>query len=182
MAKVKGPLFSMEASGAYGGALVFGQRKGSAVVRKLVTPSNPQTQDQEDARNAVRIGGVLQTWVNNTALKQSGETKTDKELLTAAAPSHSTWNAHLVKAITGKGALTLGAAKTAYAALTAPQKSAWVSAAAALTPAISAASQTEEGGVQITPMTAGEVFFVYQYGLASIGLAPTPTGTPPAYA
>ena len=50
MAKVKGPLMSMEASGKFGGALVFGTWKGRPTVRQLVTPTNPQTQGQEDAR------------------------------------------------------------------------------------------------------------------------------------
>lgn len=61
MAKVKGPLMSMEASGAYGGTLVFGQRKGSSVVRQLVTPANPERGSRPPVTPS--IGGTLQKWV-----------------------------------------------------------------------------------------------------------------------
>lgn len=182
MAKVNGPLMSMEASGTYGGTLTFGRRKGVNVVRQRVTPADPKTAGQEAARNRLRTGGVLQVWANATTLELSGYTGTDAERLAAAAPSNSTWNAYLVQIITGRGGLTYTAARSAYAALTAQQKTAWTDAAGALTPALGGAAQTEAGGGQITPLTAGEVFFIYQYGLASVGLAASPTGTPPTYA
>jgi hypothetical protein len=182
MAKVSGPLMSMEASGAYGSTLVFGKRKGSNVVRQLVTPSNPQSQGQEDARNIVRVGGTLQKFVSATTLKRSGETDTDKLRLAAKAPSNQTWNSYLVQLVSGKGGLTFSAARTAYAALTAPQKTAWETAAAALTPVIGSSYQTTAGGGASTPLTGGEAWFVYNYGLATVGLASQPTGTPPTYA
>ena len=87
MAKVKGPLMSMEASGSYGSTLVFGRRLGSNVVRQLVKPSNPQTQGQMDARNRVRVFGALQKFVSGTSLKLSGKTSTDKELIAALTPA-----------------------------------------------------------------------------------------------
>lgn len=182
MAKVDGPLMSMTATGTYGKTLTFSRRKGTNVVRQRVTPANPQTAGQMVARNRLSTGGVLQRWVNSTDLAQPGEAMTDKELLAAAAPSNSTWNAFLVQAITGPGGTTYSAAQVAWAALTAPQKSAWNVAAGALTPAMNAAAQRAEGGVSATELDAGNVFFLYQYGLASVGLAPTPTGTPPTYA
>lgn len=182
MARVKGPLMSMEARGAYGGTLVFAQRKGQAVVRQLVTPANPMSADQEVAKNRVRVGGVLQKWANATAMVMSGKTGTDSVRLAAAAPSNQTWNSYLVQLITGAGGLTYTAAQAAYAALTAPQKTAWVDAAAALSPALVDVYQTGAGGVAATALSKGEAFFIYVYGLSQIGLATTPGAVPPTYA
>lgn len=181
MAKVSGPLFSMEASGAYGNALVFGRRKGANVVRQLVTPANPQTADQESAKNRIRVGGMLQTWARVTTLTGPTRTDTDKDLLAAAAPSNQTWNSYLVQAITGPGATRYIAAEAAYDALAAGEKTAWDTAALALTPPMAAVYQTAAGGVAGTNKTAGEAFFIHCYGLAAIGIGSTPGATPPTY-
>ena len=69
MAKVTGPLMSMDAAGAFGGTLVFGKWKGRNTVRQLVTPSNPQTAGQTTARNRTRVTGAMQNWVNTTTMK-----------------------------------------------------------------------------------------------------------------
>ncbi|MDS4026119.1 MAG: hypothetical protein RKO25_03875 [Candidatus Contendobacter sp.] len=182
MAKVSGPLFSMEASGSYGGALVFAKWKGRQYVRELVTPANPHSANQEEVRNQLRVSGAIQKWVNTTTLMESGQTKTDKERLIAATPGGFAWNGWLIENCIGKGGMTYSAALAAYAALTAPQKSAWDAAALALSPAIAAVYQTQAGGTAGTPLTGGEVFFIYRYGLNQAGLAATPTGTPPTYA
>lgn len=182
MAKVSGPLFSMEASGSYGGAIVFAKWKGRQYSRQLVIPANPNSADQETVRNRLRVTGAVQRWVNTTALIESGQTVTDKQRLTAATPGGYAWNGFLVDSIIGKGGLDYQAAETAYAALAAGEKTAWNTAAIALSPAMSAVYQTMAGGTAGTPKTAGEVFFIYRYGLSKIGLASTPGATPPTYA
>lgn len=50
MAKLKGPLFSLGASGKIGDALVFFGWKGLNVVREYVVPSNPRTSAQTTQR------------------------------------------------------------------------------------------------------------------------------------
>jgi len=50
MAQVTGPLLSLDATGQIGGAIVFSHWKGRNTVRKLVTPSNPQTGAQTGQR------------------------------------------------------------------------------------------------------------------------------------
>jgi hypothetical protein len=182
MAKVSGPLFSMEASGAYAGSMVFGKWKGRQYVRQLVIPANPNSADQETARNRLRVTGAIQKWVNATLLKASGETLTDKARITAATPGGYAWNGYLVDNIIGTGGLTYNAAVVAYAALTAAEKTAWDTAAVALSPALAQVFQTVAGGAAGTPMAAGEVFFIYRYALNLLGLAAAPTGTPPTYA
>jgi len=56
MAKVSGPLFSVEASGKFGSALVFFPWKGINVVRQLIKPANPKTGSQGDQR--LILGGT----------------------------------------------------------------------------------------------------------------------------
>jgi hypothetical protein len=173
---------SMDARGAFGGTIVFSGWKGRQTVRKLVTPSNPKSAGQETARNAVKVLGAGQHWANTPALKASGETLTDKELLIAAAPSGQAWNGFLVKSGIGAGQIQYDAATSAYSALAAGEKTAWEDAAAALTPAIPAVAQTDAGGAAGTPLTDGEVFFHYAYGLYVAGIATVPGAVPPVYA
>jgi len=56
MAKVTGPLMSMTASGKIADSIVFGMRKGQAVVRQFVIPANPQSSGQGDQR--IVVGGT----------------------------------------------------------------------------------------------------------------------------
>jgi hypothetical protein len=182
MAKVSGALFSMEASGAYGGSLVFAKWKGRQYCRQLVIPANPHAADQETARNRLRVTGAIQKWVNTTTMKENGQTDTDKTRIIAKTPGGYAWNGFLVDTIIGKGGLTYDAAQTAYAALQAGEKTAWDTAAAGLDPAISAVYQTTTGGGSTTALSAGETFFIYRYGLSQMGLATTPGAVPPTYA
>lgn len=179
MAKVIGPLFSMDASGAFGGALVFGKWKGRNVIRQLVTPANPNSADQETSRNAMRVLGACQRFANLTALKGAGRTLTDKEELIALAPAGQAWNGYLIKSAIGAGAVNYTAAAAAYAALTAPQKQAWVDAAAALVPAIPDVAQTAAGGVPAAALSKGQVFFTHCYGLYVAGVTNTAPGAVP---
>lgn len=56
MAKVSGPLFSLDARGKLGKALVFIGWKGVKDVRQWLTPSNPQSSKQGDIRQI--LGGI----------------------------------------------------------------------------------------------------------------------------
>jgi hypothetical protein len=174
---------SMDASGKFGGTLVFGKWKGRATVRQLVRPANPKSANQETARNAIRVLGAGQHFASMTALIVAAVGMTDVEALTALAPAGQAWNGFLVKSAIGTGSLHYTAAAAAYAALTAPQKTAWNDAAIALVPAIPAVAQFDALGVAIAPMSAGEVFFHYSYGLYIAGVTDVPPGAvPPVYA
>lgn len=183
MAKVSGPLMSMDASGAFGGALVFGKWKGRPTVRQLVTPSNPQSANQTISRNRVRATGAAQHQVRLSTQLKSGQTLAEKALLMSAAPSGYAWNGHLTDSMIGSGGLTYTAAATAWAALTAPQKTAWDTAAGARVPAFGAVNQATAGGGTGTPMTAGQVYFHQQYGMFAAGVyTAAPTAVPPTFA
>jgi hypothetical protein len=183
MAKVTGPLMSMDASGKFGGALVFGKWKGRPTVRQLVTPANPQSANQVEARNRVRATGVMQRQLMTSLEVKSGETLTDKALLAAAAPAGYAWNGHLTDMAIGGGGVTYDAASSAWTALTAGEKTAWDNAAAARAPAFQGASQQIAGGGAGTPLTPGQVYFTQQYAMFAAGIFPSaPTATPPTYA
>jgi hypothetical protein len=59
MALVNGPLFSLEASGQLGKAIVYSKWKGRAYVREYVVPTNPRTLDQVIQRGNL---GALSKW------------------------------------------------------------------------------------------------------------------------
>lgn len=183
MAKVTGPLMSLDASGGFAGTLVFGKWKGRNTVRQLVIPANPQSEDQEIARNRVRVVGVAQHWANISMDVGPGRTVTDKQALIAIAPAGQAWNGYLSKSMIGAGGLAYTNAEAAWTALTAPEKTAWDDAADALTPAMPDVYQTDEFGVAGTPLSSGNAFFLYQYGLYVAGVATVaPGAVPPVYA
>lgn len=182
MAKVTGGLFSMEASGKFGGALVFGKWKGQQTVRQLVTPSNPKTAAQASNRNAVRVFGKIQKFIRTNTKIRTGQTKTDLALIKARAPSEQAWNGYLVASGIGPTGANYAATNTTYAALPAAQKTAWDTAAAALTPAITAVVQKGAGDAATPAMPAGQVFFQLVAALAIIGISAAPGAVPPTYA
>ena len=62
MAKVTGPLMSLEASGTIGNALTFSRWVGRPYVRRYTVPGNPQTLGQETHRNRFSAIGSITTW------------------------------------------------------------------------------------------------------------------------
>ena len=56
MAKLTGPLFSLDARGKLGSSLVFIGWKGIKTVRQWLKPANPQSADQGDVR--IVLGGL----------------------------------------------------------------------------------------------------------------------------
>jgi len=88
-AKVKGPLFSLEASGKMGDAVVYFPWKGLHVVRQLITPTNPQSSDQGDIR---LILGAL----GRACASVSGDCDYSNEIKTYMA-SGQTWVSAFIK-------------------------------------------------------------------------------------
>ena len=78
MAKVSGPLMSIEASGAFGKALVFTKWKSTQVCRKYVIPTYSNTAEQvqirlliTDATVAWKNGATVGTVTLNSAYKSA---------------------------------------------------------------------------------------------------------------
>ena len=181
MARVTGPLFSMEASGAYAGTLVFAKWKGRAYARQLVIPANPHSANQETARNAMRVGAAVQKHVNLSTQVHPENVLRDKLEIAAITPSGYAWNGFLVDNLVGAGGLNIIAADAIWTALTGGEKTAWDNAAAALTSPLLSVAQTIAGGGAGTAKTAGNVFLNMEYALYVMGLVNIPTATPPTY-
>jgi len=60
MARVSGPLMSMDASGTVAGSITFTKWKGRNVVRRHAIPSNPKSAKQVAVRSAMRF--LSQAW------------------------------------------------------------------------------------------------------------------------
>ena len=181
MAKVSGPLFSVDASGGYAGTVVFAKWKGRNYARQLVIPANPRSAGQEQARNDVRTAGSAQKFANANTQVRAGLTLNDKLEIMAVTPSGYAWNGFLVDNIIGAGRVNIAASEVLWAALTAPQKTAWNDAATALTAPLFGVAQTVAGGGAGVAKTNGNVFFNYTYGLYAMGLVVVPGAVPPAY-
>lgn len=67
--KVTAPLFSLDASGSIGGAIVASKWKGRNYMRRLVTPANPRSDGQVSNRAVMRF--LSQAWANLTELEQA---------------------------------------------------------------------------------------------------------------
>lgn len=65
MVKLRGPMFSLGASGKIGGALVLSHWKGQPYARALVTPANPKSGGQTGVRQMLRF--LSQYWTTVTA-------------------------------------------------------------------------------------------------------------------
>lgn len=88
MSKVVAPLGSFSASGKIGKSLVFFSHLGRNVVRGLVTPANPQTTGQGDAR--LLLGAIGRA---ARAVVDPSDFLTDVKTVT---PSGQTWVSYMI--------------------------------------------------------------------------------------
>lgn len=180
MARVTGPLMSMEASGTIGKSLTFANWVGRQYVRRWTRPSNPQTSDQMFQRNVFSVIGVGVSQANKCLQVNGSTTKTDEAAFREKTPSGMRWNGYIQKLLAGSGAAGYSAAKAAWNAVL--NKDAWNTAASGLTPPVPSAPQYQEGGSTTTPATPGEVLFIMNYGLYLIGASSSaPAEIPPTY-
>jgi len=183
MAKLTAPLFSIEASGTIGKTITYSRWHGRSYARRRVVPLNPQSADQVAIRNAMRCLAVGVHWANLTALIHPDLTLTDEQEIRAVTPSEFAWNGFITEKGIGANKVTYDACAAVYTALQPAEKTAWVDAAAALTPAIPACAQGAAGGGYGANLTAGQVFFTWVYALYAAGLlTAAPGAVPPTYA
>jgi hypothetical protein len=96
MAKVDGPLMSLEARGKIADALVFFPWKGRHAVRHWVKPTNPESTTQGFVRAALYAIGK---WISVILSVSGGDALDSKvySLNTDAAPAGMNWNAFAAK-------------------------------------------------------------------------------------
>lgn len=96
MAKLVGPLFSLEARGKVGEALVYFPFKGRNVVRAWTIPTNPRDIDQQLIRQKLAsLGKFVSKIIRVTSVIVNGSKM--YQLVKADTPATQIWNAHLVK-------------------------------------------------------------------------------------
>lgn len=96
MAKVDGPLFSLEAKGKIGDAIVFFPWKGRHAVRRWLKPTNPRDIDQKLVRQKLAaFGKVLGSIITPGAVLANGAEIVSA--IKAITPATQIWNAYLVK-------------------------------------------------------------------------------------
>ena len=180
MARVTGPLMSMEASGTIGKTLTFANWVGRQYVRRWTRPANPQTASQMGQRNAFSVIGVGVSQANKCLRINSTTNKTDEQAFRDKTPSGMRWNGYIQKVLTASGGAGYFDARTAWNRL--PDQSQWEVTANGLVPPVQSAPQYLEGGATDTAATPGQVLFIMNYGLYLIGARTTaPNATPPAY-
>lgn len=106
MAKVSGPLLSLDARGKIGGAMVFSGWKGTQTVRQLVTPANPRSTDQMTTRTKLAVAGK--------ATKVTEYNSSFADWLRSVAPNGQSWASYLQKEVLGPNFSNFDAAVTAY--------------------------------------------------------------------
>ena len=164
MAKVNGPLFSLDARNKVGDAIVYSIWKGRNYVRSRIVPHNPKSDDQAAAR--LHLGSVGK---NNKMIqcKSKGDPG-DSDLYTsilAKTPADQSWMSFFAAAQIGPGSSTIRAARAAYALLDQTKKGYWTTAAATIP-----LSGFDIGYGTDAPITPGEQLFICAYGAYTAGL------------
>ena len=111
MSKVTGPLGSLDASGSIANTLVFSKWKGRNYVRLLVTPKNPMSDGQAEARTKLGVLGKALSFVFFGA---------GPDFYTASlakAPAGQSWISFCMKEMLGTNASQFDTVHSAYAGI-----------------------------------------------------------------
>jgi hypothetical protein len=119
MAKVNGPLMSMEASGTIADTITFDRR---GFVRTRVIPANPQTPEQGNVRQKLLAVQKALRFIGVTVVAA----------VKTLAPTSYRWNSYLLSQVLGANSSEFDASRVAFNALSAPERATWEDAAEAL--------------------------------------------------
>jgi|SRR6185295_3499450 len=165
MAKVTGPLMSLDASGTVGKTATFSKWNGRNYVRLRVIPMNPQTDAQNLARVAIGSIGKATAAVRTkfyTAYTNGSQFYIDA---VGIAPTGQSWNSHLLKVLIGVGQAAFSASHTEYTGLGSTPKSVYDTAADA-----AGIQDFSFGYGSITSVTKGEMLYMLVgYALSNLG-------------
>jgi hypothetical protein len=159
MPKVKGPLFSQEASGTLGGNITFDRR---GFVRQHVTPANPQTAAQGNQRVKLLNTQKVLTFLGAAVIA----------LVKAVAPVSYRWNSYLLAQVLGTGGAEYDASIAAFNALTVEQRADWNTDATAL-----GITQQSIPYATDAPVSPGAMLFAVARTLFRLGIG-TDNGVP----
>ena len=178
MTTVTRPLFGDSATGSIGKLLTFSVWRGRSYVRALGTFRDQKTAGQIAFRNTMRTIQRGIEWANHTATIWPGQTQTDKARISALAQPAYPWHSFLIQTAIGEELDTYNAMLELWETFTGGEKTAWDAAAAALEPPMLGAPQFAAGGIPAEPLTPGNVYLAYRYGLYALNLSGIPNGDP----
>ena len=171
-ARVVGPLFSQEARGQFGKAVVYGRRRGQNVVRAYGVPNNPQTPGQIAVRIRLAVTGRITQATRVGDLKYATETASVIQFYRTRVREGEVWNSALVREMQGPGNATYIAQLAAYEAETQSVQDLWIAAAAAAP--INLVDYVREG----TTVENGFMLYLLQYTLGQGGYGSFDSDTP----
>lgn len=152
MAKVSGPLMSMDASGSIANAMTFSKWKGRNYVRHLVKPANPDTAGQQEVRS---ILGTLAKAATAVLTSYADPAHVGSPFFVAArdnAPSGQSWISWLQKVMYP----LFGAQVTAFAGVSGTIQGYYNTVGAT----VGLSTYTDKAG---DTHTAGEQLFILAY-------------------
>lgn len=123
MAKVSGPLLSLDARGKIGGALVFSGWKGLQTVRQFVVPANPRSTTQQASRSKLAVAGK--------ATKVTEFNSSFADYVRTIAPNGQSYASYVQKDLLGPNFTNIDAAIVAYNAGGNTTEKGYIDAAAA---------------------------------------------------
>ncbi len=132
MAKVTGPLMSLDASGSVGGTATFSKWKGQNYVRLLVTPRNPKSDGMAEVRTKLGVIGKMLSYVLYPTTFNSFTFSPFYTAAVANAPAGQSWISYGLKSILGTGNSTFDSNHTAYSGLSGGNKTIYETGAALL--------------------------------------------------
>lgn len=174
MAKVTGPLMSLEASGTIGDALTFSRWVGRPYVRRYTVPANPQTLIQETHRNRFSVMGTIATWAARNTQTFDANTDDVQKLIKSKTPTDQRWNGFLLRVMTSGNGAQFDACKNKWDTLLIGSRGDWERTATDLTPPMPSAAQRGAGGVSNSAATPGFLLFTLHWALFQMGLQPAP--------
>lgn len=130
MAKVTGPLMSLDASGTVGKTAVFSKWKGQNYVRLRVTPMNRQTSDMQNVR--IKCGGMGYACSFVTRDVPGEGNVGFYSDAKAAAPAGQSWISFAMKQLLGANMSTFDGKATAYTSVNPTNQGYYATAAANL--------------------------------------------------
>jgi len=152
MAKVTGPLMSLSASGTVANTITFDKR---GFVRQRVIPTNPQSEAQGNVRQVLLAVQRAMTFLGIAVINA----------IKTVAPITYRWNSFMLQQVIGPSSTEIDASKLAYAALSAPERADWETAA--LAAGLTAQSLAYASDAAISP---GLALFAVSRGLFRLGI------------
>lgn len=132
MAKVTGPLMSLDASGTVGNTTTFSKWKGRNYVRLRVTPQNPKTDAQAQSRSYLGALGQALSTILTRAKDMAHAGSPFWAAAVSFAPAGQSWISFASRTILGTNFGNIAAVITAYTAVSSTPKGYYDSHAAAL--------------------------------------------------